>query len=242
MASEMFACFKRVPDAAARLFCFPHAGGAASAFRPWAMTLPCEVHAAQPPGRWNRLKERAHTRMEAMVEEAFASLLPLYDRPAVLFGHSLGALVAFEVAHRLLKVGREPPHALIVSGRRAPHLPMDTAPVTGLQDPAFIDAVGERYGGIPSAILADNEMLALILPALRADMELFESYAHVGRAPLTCPIHAWAGDADRLVPDAGLDAWREHTTGMFEASRFAGGHFYLQGSREVLARLEGVVR
>jgi medium-chain acyl-[acyl-carrier-protein] hydrolase len=224
------------PDATLRLFCLSHAGGGASAFRGWAEMVPQEVEllAVQLPGRESRLREPCVTRLADVVAGVLSGFERLLDRPFALFGHSLGALLAFETARRLIKDGGPAPLHLFVSGRRAPHLPRQHAPIAHLERDPFIEQVTRRYGGIPPQILQEPELLDLLLPALRGDMVLLEAYTYRTGSPLSCPITAYAGADD---PEAGVDeltAWREHTVGAFNLRRFPGSHFFLQSSRGAL--------
>jgi surfactin synthase thioesterase subunit len=136
-------------------------------------------------------------------------------------GHSLGGLVGFELA-RLWS-----PLRLIVAARKAPHLPPTGAPLSGLDDTAFIDGVGRRYGAIPKAVLDDPELLALTLPALRADLELYESYAFSAAAPIAAPIDVFGGSADATASAHELEAWAEHTSAGAQVTMCEGGHFFL---------------
>jgi len=230
--------------AALRLFCFPYAGAAASAFRLWPASLgdAIEVCAIQLPGRANRLREPPLTAIPAMVEaaaEAIATFMAEHpDDPFALFGHSMGGLLAFEVAQRLKERGHRAPRHLIVSARRAPLTPDASALLHDLPDDAFVAEIQRRYGGIPEEILAHADVLALLLPCLRADITALETYRPLRRPPLACPLTVYGGAEDRLVAPADLAQWRHETTGAFDMRVFPGGHFYLDARRaEVLADL-----
>jgi medium-chain acyl-[acyl-carrier-protein] hydrolase len=227
------------PDARLRLFCFPHAGGSASAFRGWPAHLPPEVEvvAVQPPGRERRMMEPPYDRLEPLAEAAMAAIGPLLDRPFVFFGHSTGALVGYEIARRLRRDGARLPQQLVASGRWAPHLPDPEPPVHALPDAELIDAL-RRYGGTPQEVLEHQELLALMLPLLRADFAVGDTYRYRPEPPLPLPITAIGGVGDPRVSEAALLAWAEHTAGRFEHRRFPGDHFYLQAHQaEVLAFL-----
>jgi surfactin synthase thioesterase subunit len=126
------------------------------------------------------------------------------------------------------------PRQLFVSGALPPHVPRDLEPMAHLDDRAFLDEVSKRYGGIPPAVLEHEELLAIVLPTLRADISLLEEYEFRDGAPLTCPIRAYAGLDDVRVDEPRLHRWEELTSGVFSATMFPGGHFYLQSQRQAL--------
>ncbi|TDC72673.1 thioesterase II family protein [Streptomyces hainanensis] len=215
-----------------RLFCFPYAGGTAAAYRGWQEDLPGEVEvcAVEPPGRRVRHREPAIRRMPELVDAAVAGLAPLLDRPFALFGHSLGALVAYEVARALPAAGLPTPDALFLSGAAAPHLPRPGRRLSGLPDAEFLAELRD-YGGTPTALLADPELIGLFLPTLRADFEVFETYAHQpGHVP-ACPTHLYGGQRDHRVIATQLRAWRALSPSVAGVRMFPGGHFYLHEDR-----------
>lgn len=227
------------PDPAARLrlFCFPHAGGAASAFTAWAGELPgIEVVAVQPPGRERRIGEPPFDRMEPLVDAAYRALRPLWDRPFAFFGHSTGALVAYLLARRLRTDGGPRPLHLVASGRWAPHLQDPEPPVYALPRDELVAAL-RRYGGTPDEVLDDRDLMDFLLPLLRADFALGDTYLHREEPPLEVPITAIGGDRDPRVNTEALEAWRGHTTGSFAAHLLPGDHFYLHGDRAAVLRL-----
>lgn len=224
------------PGAALRLICLPYAGGGAVVYRPWRRLLPPSVALSivQLPGRETRLREAPFTRMAALVAALAEAAAPLAAGPYALFGHSMGALVAFELARALRRAGAPAPRCLFVSGRRAPQLPDPEPPLHPLADGPFVGAMVRRYNAIPRVILEDVELLRLFLPTLRADFELIETYAYADEAPLACPIVALGGQDDVRARGADLEAWRAHTTASFRARQLPGGHFYLQDERAAL--------
>jgi surfactin synthase thioesterase subunit len=221
----------------ARLFCFPHAGGASTAFRPWREAVPEQVEliAVQLPGRGNRLREPPIASVPVLRDAIATELLPYLDRPYAFFGHSMGAVLALEVARTAMS-GRQGPAHIFLSARRPPHLPRLEADLHRLPDDAFLKLLDSRYGGVPAEVLQERELLDLLLPALRADITALETFASPETEPLTCAITAFGGDEDRLVTLEQLRAWRGYTSGAFRVRQFRGGHFYLQNARtELLA-------
>ncbi|MBI3688120.1 MAG: thioesterase [Actinobacteria bacterium] len=222
----------RAEEAELRLFCFPHAGGGAAFFRPWRQRLAPEldVRTIVLPGREARVREAPYRRVEQLLGPVCEALEPLLDRPYALLGHSLGAIVAFEVARRLVTGGAPAPRCLLVSGRRSPRAPRLRRRYSALPDMQFLAAIGE-LGGTPPEVLAEPQLVRMLLPALRADFEINESY-QVGAGPLLrCPVIAYAGRDDPEVDPGELVEWHEATSGEFALRLFDGGHFYLRGGR-----------
>lgn len=230
-------------DARLRLWCLPHAGVGASVYRPWIGCVSgVAVAGVALPGREGRLRERAFTEIGALADAAAAGLAEKVDRPYALFGHSMGALLAFELARRFRDAGLGEPVHLFVSGRRAPHLPSRRPALTHLPDEAFVEAIARRYGGVPREVREHPDLLALLLPTLRADFRAVESYAVTAAPPLTCPVTALGGTRDEETTAEELEGWSEHTTGGFRVRRFEGGHFFVQeAGAEVLAYVTGVL-
>jgi medium-chain acyl-[acyl-carrier-protein] hydrolase len=225
------------------LFCLPHAGGSASAYHAWPADLPDDVEmaAVQLPGRTYRIKEAPFFRMEALTEALIAALESYLDRPFVIFGHSLGALTAFETVRRLRATGKPQPIHLIVSGRRAPHVPGKEPQLHRAPDGEFLQAMQELFG-MPAELRNDSGLMALSMPALRADFELMETWSYQPEAPVEMPITAIGGCSDPTLPFSGLEAWREQTTASFESYWLPGTHFYLnEQRRSVLALLERIL-
>ena len=218
-------------DAVLRLICFPFAGGGASTYRLWSRHLPdtVDVIAVHPAGRAHRYREAPLRSINAMVAAHRADLQPWLDRPVALFGHSLGAIVAAEFARALEAEGNPPVH-LFVSSR--PRLDLRRH-IHALEEAEFIDAMNERYQGIPGEILEHPDILALLLPALRADVEALEKYQRQGAAIRTA-THVFGGSLDRAVSRADLKFWREEVEGPCRIRLFPGDHFYLEAQRDNL--------
>jgi medium-chain acyl-[acyl-carrier-protein] hydrolase len=225
------------PDARCRLFCFPYAGVGPAIYRTWSALLPADIDlwAVQPPGREARFREQPLADIDGLVESVCASMRPHLDRPFALFGHSMGACVAFEVARTLAARGAAPAR-LFVSGRRAPGAPNDEPDMHTLPDDAFVAEIRRRYNGIPDAVLEHPELLQLLLPALRADIAALERHTHRPAPLLACPVLALGGTHDTVVPVDELARWRAETSGEFALHVFEGGHFYLQDARDTLLR------
>ncbi len=220
------------PQARLRLFCFPYAGGAASIYRVWPQQLPAEVEVCpvQLPGRESRLRESPFRRVGLMVETLAQALSPHLGLPFAFFGHSMGGLIAFELARQLRRLGLPGPLVLIASGRRAPHVPDEDPPIHDLPEPEFIEEL-RRLNGTPEEVLAHPELLQLLIPLLRADFEVNETYVYQPEEPLTCPIAALGGLGDQDVPREHVEAWREHTRGDFVLRMFPGDHFFIHSAQ-----------
>ena len=225
-------------DSAIRLFCVPHAGTGATAYRGWAQALRPEIEATvvELPGRESRFREAPYRRMEAVVDDLAAAAIDCLgeDQHFAFFGNSLGSLIAFETLHEIRRrTGREALH-LFVSAAGAPHRQPPLPPIGHLGDGELVRAVDERYGGIPAPVLADEVFLAAILPTLRADICLLEAYQRQEPEPLSCPVTAFAGLRDATVPLDHVEAWSAQTRGGFERFFLEEGHLYLQSARDFL--------
>ncbi|GLW99277.1 alpha/beta fold hydrolase [Microtetraspora sp. NBRC 16547] len=218
--------FQPAADAAYRLVCLPHAGGSASFYLPVSRALSPEsdVLAVQYPGRQDRRKETPIDNIPGLADAVYEALLPWLDRPFALFGHSMGATLAYEVARRAEERGQAVT-ALFVSGRRAPSRHRDES-VHQLGKAGLLAEL-KRLAGTDAQILGDDEMLQMILPAIRSDYKAIETYRYQPGPALRAPIHAHVGLADPRVTLEEAEAWREHTSAAFTLSTYPGGHFYL---------------
>lgn len=225
----------------ARLIVFPHAGAGTAAYVRFARELAGRglgVAIVRYPGRETRLGEAAAQSIGELVAQLAVQLAPLGEGPFSFFGHSLGSLVAFELAHAWRQAGRRLPRRLWLSGRRPPQVPADPPHLHGLPDGEFLAAVGRRYEAIPPALLAEPELVALMLPILRADFRCAETYVSAPRPPLDVPLTILRGADDGWVPAASAAGWAAHTTQAVDEHVLPGGHFYLEA---VLPRVAGLV-
>src|ERR1043166_1512951 len=211
-----------------RLFCFPYAGGnSITIYRRWPALLPPEIElvAIQLPGRGNRIGEPPGRRVSDIVVPLSRAITPLLDKPASFFGYSMGGLICFELAHLLRsQCGIEPVH-LVLAGRRAPQDLAEKKITYDLPRPEFIAEI-QKYNGLPSQSLKDKEMLELIIPILRADMELCQTSNYTPKRAFECPITVFGGYRDQISEDD-LNLWKEHTRGRFAKYMFAGDHFFI---------------
>ncbi|MBB5953766.1 surfactin synthase thioesterase subunit [Saccharothrix tamanrassetensis] len=216
-------------DAPVLLYCVAHAGGGAAFFRPWRDALAPDVGVCPVvlPGREARLRETPCTAVDQIVPPLAAAISAHADRPYALFGHSMGAVIAYEVARTLSTLPDGPSH-LFVSGRRAPHLPARRDPLHPLPHKEFMPAVA-AMGGTPAEVLDQPDLIRMFLPGLRADFTVNETYEHRPGPALDCPVTGLTGDTDPEVDLAEMRRWNDITTGPFRLRVFRGGHFYLTG-------------
>ncbi|AGL15969.1 thioesterase II family protein [Actinoplanes sp. N902-109] len=227
------------PTAALRLFCFHHAGGAASAFNGWAQALGPRISVVpvQLPGRETRIREPRLRDMTAVVEALAAQLGPWLSRPYAFYGHSMGALLAYNVARLRAAAGRPAPYRLVVSAFPAPHLPSATVPVGDLSDDGLIRWM-TGIGGMSGELAGFPQWQRTVAAVVRDDLAVCASHRHVDGAPLRCPIHVFTGTTDPLVTRADAQAWAQHTEAGFQLHEMAGGHFFpRETGRSFLDRL-----
>ena len=227
------------PDPRARLslFCFPYAGAGAVIYRDWPRLLPPEIQLlpVHLRGRGGRFIEEPFRQLPELVESLAGELAPHLDRPFAFFGHSMGALISYELSLHLRAAGKPLPLHLVVSGRRAPQLPSVKPPLHGLSEPEFRREL-RQLAGTPPEILEHEELMELFTPILRADFAVCETYRFGEAEPLECPISAFGGMEDPDVSREDVSAWRERTRGPFRARMFPGGHFFLNEQRAPLVR------
>lgn len=230
--------FKEKPDTRIRLFCFPYAGGGAASFRSWqdAFRSDIQVLPVQLPGRGERLPEPGFKHLPDMIQALGPALLPYFDKPFAFFGHSMGALIAMELTRWLRRTGNPMPVQLFISARRAPQLPSKELPSYDLTESEFIERLRE-LNGTPPEVLDHPELMRLMIPLLRADFSVCETYQYQAEPPLNCPITVFGGLGDVEVPREKLDPWREHTTASFSLHMFPGNHFFIHSAQRDVLRL-----
>lgn len=234
----------QAPEAAARLFCLPFAGGSAAVFHGWGERLKpdVEVWAAQPRARGMRFREQPLGTVAAMAAEYLEALRGQLERgsgrparPYAFYGHSLGGLLAFELTRLIEAEGLPLPEQLFLGATVPPHMGLLHERIGHLEDGAFVEAIQARYGGIPAEVLREPELLALFLPALKSDFVAYENYVHrQGRVSVPMTVFAGAGDAASRADL--LEEWERHTSGAFALQVTPGDHFFLTVSSELVLR------
>jgi medium-chain acyl-[acyl-carrier-protein] hydrolase len=224
-------------NARLRLFCFPFAGGGASLYCPWVSALApeIEVYPIQFPGRENRLREAPFRQFEALIQALTQMLQPYLDIPYAFFGHSMGALVSFELAHQLRRQGARLPEHLFLSAYRSPDTTPDE-PLHALPEPALIKKLLELEG-TSQEILAHAELRQILLPLLRADFAVCESYQYIAREPLDRPITVLGGDQDKRVRQEALETWRVQTSAGFTLYMLPGNHLFVRSAQTAVLRI-----
>jgi surfactin synthase thioesterase subunit len=225
---------ERRPAALLRLFCIPYAGCGAWVFRTWPARLPAWVEpcAVQPPGREERLRETPFRRVAPLLDALLPEMEPHLDRPFALFGHSMGALLAFETAVRLEALGHRPAHVFL-SGAALPQAPA-AAPWHVLPPAALLARVHE-LGSLPDQALVNPELRDIAFPILQADLELVETHVVPPSRVLRSPVTAFAGGADRRATPAAVAGWRAHTQSHFELILLPGRHNFIDTERDAVS-------
>jgi len=229
---------KHNPQSRMRLFCFPYAGSTAAVFRSWPQYLPAEIElcAVQYPGRGSRLAEPLGEDIVQIMNGLYQDLQPFLTKPFAFFGHSMGALVGYEFARRLQREQQLGPFQLFVSGCSAPHVTMFDELTYNLPEPEFLAEL-RRLQGTPEEVLDNAELMQLMMPIVRADFKASQTYEYVPGPLIECPIRAFGGLKDEMVPREELEAWSEHTQGSFRAQMLPGDHFFLNTSQSLLTRI-----
>ena len=221
------------------LFCFPYGGAGASLYRAWSPLLPTgiEVRPMQLPGRESRYREPLLASIDGLVKDLVGTFEPTPKGPFAFFGHSIGALIAFELTRELRHRNASGPALLVLSGYPAPHLTRDRLRLSHLPTEVLLQSL-EAGAEISDELKAHPELLDLALPILRADLEAVETYEYAPEPPLDCPIVALSGSDDLGASAAQMEAWAVHTRRAFRLHLFQGGHFFLNTSRlDVIATI-----
>ena len=243
-SNKWFVCPQEKPEADTRIFLFPYAGGGPSVFSKWSDKLPVNIEAqiTHYPGRGSSHNEKPIKSLSFLIEELSQAIQPLADKPFTFFGHSMGGLIAFELARYLRHNELPQPNALFISAFRAPQILDLQPPIHELPDNEFIISL-KKLNGIPQEVLQNQEMLDFFLPTLRADFKLIETYKYTHDEPLNCPIVAFSGRDDPRVSREQLEGWAVQTNGRFESKYFEGDHFFINDQREIIVDIivEGIV-
>jgi medium-chain acyl-[acyl-carrier-protein] hydrolase len=227
-SSRWFVCPKPNPQAKTRLFIFPYAGGSPAAFNKWSREFPgnIEVWIVHYPGRASRYNEKLITDVSILVEGIYEAFQSFLDKPFAFFGHSMGALIAFELVRSLRQNNLPQPITLFVSACGAPHIGNPHKPIHSLPEAGFIKALGD-LNGTPMELLNNAELMELVLPAIRADFHVVENYHFVGDTPLQSPIIAFGGLDDPRISRERLEGWAFQTSSSFSSEYFPGDHFFI---------------
>ena len=237
LSSKWFVCPRPKPEAKTRLFFFPYAGGGPTVFTKWCADLPSHIEGVvvHYPGRGSRFNEPAVNDMPRMVADLVQNIQPLLDKPFVFFGHSMGGLIEFELARQLRRQGLSTPGQLFISACGAPHLPDPNPKIHQLPDDEFLHELNQ-LNGIP-AELQNPEAMALLLPIVRADFQLVETYLYQQEKPFDLPISTFGALNDPRVNRERIEAWSIHTQAQFEPHFFPGDHFFINEERERILNL-----
>lgn len=229
------------PQANMRLFCLPHAGGTSTAFREWADWLPgvIELCIVEIPGHGYRLNEALIHRLPPLVQQVAQDIQPYLDKPFAIFGHSMGNLLGFELSHYLQNYYQKTPIHLFLSGRGAPHLPSREEPIHQLPEDQFIHKITE-YNGTPKEVIQHKELMDLMLPILRTDFEVCETYQFSPKPPFNFPLTIFGGLSDQGASKPDLQEWNRYTNSSFSLRMFPGDHFFIFSAQKQL--LQAIVR
>tara|TARA_R110002033_G_scaffold156232_1_gene192528 strand:+ start:1827 stop:2630 length:804 start_codon:yes stop_codon:yes gene_type:complete len=238
MASHWYFVPKKISSPRLRLICFPYAGGGIRTYQPWANQLPdgVELVAVQPPGRGSFIGTKAYNSMAELVAALQDELQPLLDRPYVLFGHSLGSRVAFELLHQIQIKQQRLPELFLASGSCSPDTVRVKAPTYHLSDDKFIAEL-QRMNGTPSEVLENKEFMSFLLPLLRADFQIAETYRYTGITNFPLEVHVLGGEDDVDVPVENLPLWGNFFNNNVKVHTFVGDHFFIESQQDAVVRL-----
>jgi medium-chain acyl-[acyl-carrier-protein] hydrolase len=241
MTKTIDAWFQRAPTTGRvelEIFCFPYAGGSAQVFKKWPKLLPstAQVVSVELPGRGARMQEPPFASLPDLIDDLEKAVWRTLDKPFVFFGHSMGAIIAFELARALRRKYDREPQALFVSGCKAPQLPRGQPVTYNLPPDEFIDEL-IKLEGTPKEIIEDSVLMEIMLPLLRADFQIAQTYEYIADAPFRCPIIAYCGLQDHETGSDKLSAWKEQTVSEFSLHMLPGDHFFIRSSQDELLRL-----
>lgn len=244
MDSQWFFIPKKVYSPSIRLICLPYAGGGVRTYQSWAAQLPegVELVAVQPPGRGSFMGTPAYNNMAMLVNALYKEISPLLDRPYVLFGHSLGSRIAFELLHQLQLRNQRLPELFMASGSSSPDTARSKASTYQLSDAQFVAEL-QRMNGTPTEVLENKELMSILLPLLRADFQLAETYRFTGSVQFPLELHVLGGLDDVDVPLENLPHWGRFFSKKMHVHTFAGGHFFIETHQsEVIALVRRLLK
>lgn len=228
-------CYRKSENPKLKIFCFPFAGGSASAYKKWPDHLAddIDVYAIQLPGREERIREQLYFDLKLCVKEIYQKILPFLDGEFAFFGHSMGAVMAYELASCLQENNQLIPLNLIVSARCAPHIQDPEFKIHDLADNQFLEAI-RKYNGTSEVILQNKDLMAMFLPILRADFSMSETYEYSYTLPLRCPVTAICGVEESDLNESHINDWENTTQSDFNMKMFPGGHFFIKDKVEMV--------
>jgi medium-chain acyl-[acyl-carrier-protein] hydrolase len=241
VGNKWFLTYAPKCKAEVRLFCLPHAGRGASIYKEWQKLVPpwIDVCPIQLPGRETRIKEPLIRDMKVMVDNLARAILPFLHDPYVLFGHSMGALITYELANKIRELKYHGPDCLFISGSVAPSVARDTfsRPVQNLSNSEFIEEIADNIHPAVLRLVSEPGLMSVMLPILRADAELIQTYSYVVRPPLETPIIVFGGTSDPSVPPEDLKPWADCTRSHFSIEMLEGDHFFVHNSDQVVGNI-----
>ncbi len=236
--SSWFTTYNHSLKNQAKIFAFPYSGAGASVYLQWASYFSqhgIDFIGVQLPGRENRRGDKPLSNLSVLIDHLLSAITPYTHQPFVFFGHSLGALVAFELSRALHKKGLALPKHLFVSAFRPPSLPNPNKALHQLEREAFIDGI-RAYGNTPEAVLSNTVLMDMFLPMLRADFALNETYCYKKEAPLSCPITVFKGSEDSFVNPNNMGYWQQETQAKYEEVEYKGHHFFLDEHKQSISQ------
>jgi len=235
MKNKWFVIPKPNINAELKLICFPYAGGSASTFLPWLKRLPdnVELIIIQAPGRGMRMGELPYSNMEALIGDLIKIIPNILNKPYILFGHSLGSRIAFELMHQLQTLTHDLPQHFIASGSRGPHYKCMKEPIYHLPHDEFIEEL-KSLNGTPHAVLENKELMELFLPLLKADFEIADRYCYTGKARFNCPISVFGGEDDVDICISKLNSWGDFFETDADVHLFPDNHFFIDSQSKIV--------